>query len=260
MRTRVPALLFLTLATAVGQEPPAGPDMVPSGLRPLIIREQKKSNEVTVVLDPPSAINIADTPAEPAPEPPGLVDDQRPKEPIDDAPVSPAEDTVLLPPPTLPDAPKKQGVIVRVEKIQTASGPVDPADVKLVTPFLAKLPSATPKGWKLETVSTAPSFNREVEISTGSKVTLNIRPHVLIPDTDGSTTFPVNEPGYDSALGYQQTATISAILSNSLRQMEDDSIKMGHAIDSLQQLLISLPKPPAPEPSVEDAPVAKPVR
>ena len=85
-------------------------------------------------------------------------------------------------------------------------------------------------------------------------------PHVLVPDTDGSTTFPVDEPGYDSALGYQQTATIGAILTNSLQRMEEDSKQMGHAIDSLQQLLVSLPKPAEPEPSVENAPVAKPVR
>lgn len=262
MSIRIPAFLLLALTAAPAEEPPAPPlDKVPTGLRPLIVREPRKSNEVTVVLDSPAAVNIVPPSSEPvAEDPPGLGESPDSPPPAETAPEPSQSDDTLPPPPSVPANPKKQGVIVRVEKLLTPSGPVDPADVKLVTPFLAKLPSNTPKGWKLETVSTAPPFTREVEVATGSKITLNIRPHVLIPDTDGSATFPVTEPGYDSALGYRQTSTISAILTDSLQQMETDSKRMGDAIDLLQQLLVSLPKPAAPEIDVTDAPVAKPIR
>lgn len=277
MKLRASFLLLLSLAAARAEESaPQGRDLVPSGLRPLVIREPKKSNEVTVVLEPTPAGEMIPAEEPPVPEPPLLIDtveDPQPAEaemetPPAPAPESDAGDTVspepeisvTPPPPASKEAGEKKGVIVQVEKLLTPSGPVDPADVKLLAPFLAKPASTTPKGWKLETVSSAPPFAREVEIAPGSKITLNIRPHVLVPEADGSTTFPVTEPGYDSALGYHQTATVGAILSESLHRMEDDSKRMGDAIDRLEQLLVSLPKPPEPEISVENAPVAKPVR
>lgn len=270
MKPRIPAILLLSLISATAQEPK--PDLVPSGLKPLVVREPRKSNEVTVVLDAPSFDEPMEESAPPPPEPPPALidnlDSLPPATPEPEAEKKEMKETAPEEAPPAPPAepqspsafPKKQGVIVSVEKLQSPTGPIDPADVKLLAPFLAKPKFKTPEGWKLETVSTAPPFNREVEIAPGSKVTLAIRPHVLIPDTDGATTFPVNEPGYDSALGYEQTATISALLSKSIHQMETDSKQMGDAIDSLQQLLVSLPKPPAPEPSVENAPVAKPVK
>lgn len=275
MKLRVPFLFLLSLAAVRAEEAaPQGRDLVPSGLRPLVVREPKKSNEVTVVLDPPASGDMIPVEEPPIPEPPLLidtVDNPQPAEadaPPAPAPEAPAKDAVapapkisVTPPPPVPKDPaEKKGVIVQVEKLLTPSGPVDPADVKLLAPFLAKPASTTPKGWKLETVSSAPPFAREVEIAPGSKITLNIRPHVLVPEADGANTFPVTEPGYDSALGYHQTATVGAILSESLHRMEDDSKRMGDAIDRLEQLLVSLPKSPEPEISVENAPVAKPVR
>lgn len=222
-------------------------DRVPSGLRPFTTKEPKKANEVTVVLDPPSSSPEMRDP-EPEPMAPSLI-----------------ENASSLPAPE-PDEPvshvikeRKPAVNVRVEKLQTPTGPVDAGMVKLLAPFPAKPLSTIPKGWKLDSSGNAPAFTREVEVTPGSKITLNIRPHVLIPDTDDATTFTVNEPGYEPALGYQQKDTVGAILSNSIRQLEEDSRQMGNAIDRIQQLLVSLPKSPEPV-SEEEPPVAKPVK
>jgi hypothetical protein len=106
----------------------------------------------------------------------------------------------------------------------------------------------------------ATPFTRKVEVARGSEVTLTIRPHLLVPDADGANVFSISEPGYDRSVGYEQTATVGAILSNSIRQLEDDSKHLGNAIDSLQQLLISLPKPelqPQPVELAKPAPVRK---
>ena len=102
----------------------------------------------------------------------------------------------------------------------------------------------------------APPFTREVELATGSKITLTIRPHLLVPEADGANVFAIPEPGYDNPLGYQQTATVGAILSNSIRRLDEDSKQLGTAIDSLQQLLISLPKP-EPQPEAKPANLRK---
>lgn len=244
---------LLTLAacgTAMAQQD-AGhpPDMVPSGLRPFSTKEPKRANEVTVVLDPPSA---------PGDQKPGIAPPPSPRL-IENAQSLPAPEAEPEPPPR-PAPTKKPGVTVRVEKLQTTSGPVDASEVQLLAPFPAKPLSSIPKGWKLDSSGSAPPFTREVEVTPGSKITLNIRPHVLIPDTDGATTFTVSEPGYDASAGYRQSDTVGAILSNSVRQLERDSKQMGDAIDRLQQLLVSLPKAPEP-PTVEPPPpVAKPVR
>lgn len=236
-------------AITAGVSALAQQDRVPSGLRPLSSKEPGKANEVTVVLDPPTA----DVEKEERPRAalPPLIEN------ADSLPAPEKDQEPSIRPPVLVG--KKQDVIVRVEKLQTPTGPVDPGDVQLLAPFPAKLPGAVPKGWKLDSSGSAPPFTREVEISPGSKITLNIRPHVLIPDADGSTTFSVQEPGYESSLGYQQKETVSAILSKSIQQLEDDSKQMGDAIDQLQQLLVSLPKSEDAE-NVQSPPAAKPVQ
>lgn len=249
MKPHLVILTFAACGAAMAQENPGSVDMVPSGLRPFSTKEPKKANEVTVVLDPPSA------PGVPKPGP------QLPPSPalIENAQSLPAPEAELEPAPRLIPS-KKPGVTVRVEKLQTTSGPVDASEVQLLAPFPAKPLTSIPKGWKLDSSGSAPPFTREVEVTPGSKITLNIRPHVLIPDTDGTTNFTVSEPGYDASLGYHQTDTVGAILSNSVRQLEQDSKQMGDAIDRLQQLLVSLPKAPEPEPVEPPPPVAKPVR
>jgi len=240
---------------------------------PVLIRppkgEMRKSNEVTVVLDPPSDSPVT----KPSPTPPaGLLENlnglslDETEKPSERSPAKPPAEESSSPDATSPDQeepPERpvtkptQGVNVRVEKLQTATGPVDPAKVKLLAPFPAKPLASIPSGWKLDPNSAAPPFNREVEIAPGSKIALSIRPHVLVPETNGSSTFTVNEPGYQSDQGYGQKDTVGAVLATSVRQLDEDSRQMGIAIDNLQQLLISLPSPAPVEPP---PPVAKPVK
>ncbi|MEI6675008.1 MAG: hypothetical protein WCO57_07510, partial [Verrucomicrobiota bacterium] len=136
---------------------------------------------------------------------------------------------------------------VQVEKLQTGSGTLDPKTVKLLAPFPAKPLAAIPSGWRLEASTHAPPFIRKVELAPGASITLNIRPHLLVPDANGSTVFSIAEPGFDPALGYRQAQTVSAILASSIQQLDEDAKQLGHAIAQLQQLVSSLPQP-APKP------------
>ena len=237
-------------------------------------QNDKASNEVTVVLEPEAPPPAAsEKPAAAAPEagkpaetPPASVSpvfvNGRPPEgsAVVDGHAK-EEHTPEAGVPLPEEEPKKEeeGLAVRVEKLHGGIGAIDPTKVKLLAPFPAKPLAQAPAGWHLEAKNHAPPFTREVELSPGSKITLSIRPHLLVPDADGASVFTISEPGYDKTLGYQQTATVGAILSNSIRQLDDDAKRLGVAIDSLQQLLISLPKP---EPALmpEQAPRAIPAR
>lgn len=224
------------------------PDPVLDAIQKFRDRDQEKPNEVSVVLDPVG-------------EAPATLEEQ--SKPVLVTGKPPEETTVATPPEPTPadtvateaEPPKPEnGLAVRVEKLHTGNGAIDPAQVKLLAPFPAKPLAQPPAGWRLDASDSAPPFTREVEIAPGSKITLTIRPHLLIPDANGADVFTISEPGYENTLGYQQTATVGAILSNSIRQLEEDSRQLGDAIDSLQQLLVSLPKPePRPQPEPKPA-------
>jgi len=139
-----------------------------------------------------------------------------------------------------------QGPTVQVENLQTANGPIDPKTVKVLAPFPAKPLGPVPTGWRLDAANHAPTFTRKVELAEQASVVLKIRPQVLVPDADGSTLFSIQEPGYDPAFGYHQAKTVSHILTNSIRQLDDDSKALGNAIERLEQLLGSLPRPAVP--------------
>jgi hypothetical protein len=146
-----------------------------------------------------------------------------------------------------PKTPEPQGVTVQVEPGKGGTGKIDAASIKLLAPFPAKPLSQPPAGWKLERPEDVPSITQEVELKNGTRIPLSIRPHVLVPDADGANVIGVQEPGYDPTLGYAQAGTISAVLASSVERMEDDSRKLGDALDRLGQLLSSLPVPePAP--------------
>jgi hypothetical protein len=236
-------------------------DPVLDALQEFNKRDKDKPNEVTVVLDP-----IGQPPA-PMPEPAPPVEPTTPAEPPAAVIVTgkPPEGTEVAPEPAPREAvavapdeatPKAtDGLAVRVEKLHTGKGSIDPAEVKLFAPFPAKPLAQPPAGWHLDASNTAPPFTREVELAPGTTVTLTIRPHLLVPDADGATVFTIPEPGFDNKLGYAQTATVGANLSNSIRRLDEDAKQLGTAIDSLQQLLVSLPKPePKPEPQPEARP------
>ena len=223
-------------------------DAVRDAIHKFNTRDKSAPNEVTAVLDdvePPAAIPVGDgpKPAEtPASGPAGVIT----KNPPDATEKATAAPTQEFPVP-------ETGLAVRVEKLQSGNGTVDPAQVKLTAPFPAKPLAAAPAGWHLDVSDNAPPFTREVEISAGTKITLTIRPHILVPDANGAEVFALSEPGYDHPLGSRQTATVGAVLATSIRQLDEDSKQLSNAIDNLQQLLISLPKP-EPRPHLETKP------
>ncbi|MBC8125777.1 MAG: hypothetical protein H8M99_01335 [Gloeobacteraceae cyanobacterium ES-bin-144] len=236
-------------------------DPVQEAIRKFNQRETEKPNEVTVILDPSITPTTAPkeeaktAPAESAnPTEPVLVTGKPPKNAglanqPETPPASPSEKE------TEASVPKpEQGLAVHVEKIQSGKGNLDPSQVKLLAPFPAKPLYAPPKGWRFESSENTPPFIREVELSPGKKITLKVRPHLLVPVSNTTDVFSVAEPGFDSALGYNQTTTVGAIISNSVKQLENDSNLLGETIDNLQQLLTSLPKPPEPPPAVPEAP------
>ena len=225
-------------------------DPVLDALQEFSTRDKDKPNEVTVVLDPVGEPPVA-VPVEP-PEP--VVVTGKPPEGIDLAPEPAPPEAIAIAPDEVSPTPTG-GLAVRVEKLHTGEGAIDPAQVRLFAPFPAKPLAQPPAGWHLDASSSAPPFTREVEVAPGTTITLTIRPHLLVPDADGADVFTIPEPGYDNTLGYAQKATVGAILSHSLRQLDEDSKQLGAAIDRLQQLLVSLPKPePTPEVPVEIKP------
>jgi len=151
-----------------------------------------------------------------------------------------------------PKTPEPEGVTVRVEPGKDGGGKVDAASVKLLAPFPAKPLSQPPSGWRLEHPEDVPAITKKVDLENGTTISLSIRPHLLVPDADGANVIAVSEPGYDASLGYAQAGTISAVLANSVERMEEDSRKLGDAIDRLGQLLGSLPTPEPPPPVAKE--------
>jgi len=158
-----------------------------------------------------------------------------------------------------PPEPEPEGVKVSVEPGSAGNKAVAASAVKLLAPFPAKPLAQPPAGWRLEHPKEMPPFTRDVPLSNGTHITLSIRPHLLVPDADGAAVIAVKEPGYEPAKRYAQTGTMSAVLSTSIEQLDDDSRKMSEAIDRLEQLLGSLPVPEAP-PAAAPSPIRKPQR
>lgn len=269
------AILALTLLTAVwsaAQTSPPDPDADPiqAAIDQFESNRRNKSKppaEVSVVLPPPdpkTAPVVIEAKPEPTPKDtpkaPVLVIGKAPQDAEEPKDAKIAEEPA--PPTTTPDdsPPKpRKGLEVRVEKIKVGSESLDPSLVKLHAPFPAKPLNQAPAGWHLETSKTAPPFTRDVELAPGKQITLTVRPHILVPDTNGAGVFNIPEPGFDPSLGYHQNATVGAVIADSIRQLDDDAKELGTVIDHLQQLLVSLPKPePAPAPAPATKPATKP--
>jgi hypothetical protein len=236
------ACLWSGLAALQAQtvSPPPSDDAVLEAIQEFRNRGGGVANEVSVVLDLPDDEEIPTPPTSGNPTP------ESTPEPAAESTATPAAANPA-PEPASPEP--RKGLEVRVEKLQTGTGPIDPGEVKLLAPFPAKPLAEAPPGWRLESSEKVPPFTREVELSPGKTITLKIRPHLLVPEADGVNSFGISEPGFDPALGYHQSATVGAILSSSIRQLENDSKSLSAAIDGLQQLLVSLPEPAAePEP------------
>ena len=247
-----------SLAQNVREEPKSDP--VLDAIQEFNKRDKSKPNEVSVVLEntPQQTVEVKDVPADKESDAVAavLVTGKPPDAPVVVTTPEPEPDNSIEVESQEKTSAPENGLAVRVESLQAGGGPIDPSKVRLLAPFPAKPLAAAPAGWHLDSSETAPPFTREVEISPGTKITLNIRPHLLVPDADGAQVFSVSEPGYVNSLGYQQTDTVGAILSNSIRQLDEDSKQLGDAIDRLQQLLVSLPKPEI-QPEIKPATVRK---
>ncbi|MEK6231419.1 MAG: hypothetical protein N2A42_06170 [Luteolibacter sp.] len=222
---------------------------------------KKPKEEIVVVLPPPEAPSdpVEEEPADPisvehpdtAEEPPTdeivpELAEEEPKlvtgiTPVEEPEVPPSAQEELPSPETAPE--EKQGLAIRVESIRDGSGEIDPGQVKLKASFSAKSLSPNPDGWILEKSEQAPAFHEEITLRPGKTISLTIRPHILAPASDGANTFAVVEPGFDVSEGYRQSNTVSAILENSVAQLDRDALLLGNAISDLHQLLASLPKP-----------------
>lgn len=230
------ACLALTLPAAPAQDIPpkeSERDPVLSGLTEGFGENELPSVSVDISATAPS-LNGDDFSLDPAPEQESTATEPAPPEESEPAP------------------PEPEGVSVSVEPGVDGAAKVDATAVKLLAPFPAKPLFQPPAGWRLEHPEEVPTFIRQVPLANGTRISLAIRPHLLVPDADGDQVLAVHEPGYDPALRYAQTGTTGAVLASSVERMEEDSRKMSDALDRLSQLLSSLPAtpaPPAPQPS-----------
>jgi len=244
-------VISLLCLLAVGWGNAQNPVSSSSGeLRPVTVGKLQKPNEVTVVLPPPEPTAPAsETPIAEKKEAPSPESTPKPE------PAPPTAATV-----DRPEEEPKQGLSVRVERLQTGSAEIDPEKVKLLAPFPAKLLARSPQGWKIESSENAPPITREVELAPGKRISLSVRPHLLVAESDRSNVFQIAEPGYDPAHGYRQNTTVGAILSKSVLQLDNDSRQLGTVIDQLQQLLVSLPQAPSAAPESPDLQPRAPIR
>lgn len=140
-----------------------------------------------------------------------------------------------------------RGVDVQVSRVKGDLDSLDPEQVSVKAPFPAKPLTPAPAGWKfIRNDDPESGFDREVELTPGTALKLTIRPHILVPDTDGAGTFGVVEPGFEHTLQYRQTETVGSLLGESIRRLREDDARMGDAILRLEQLLVSLPTDPEP--------------
>jgi hypothetical protein len=223
--------------------------------------DEDMAGEPTEEITPETADETAEEAAdEGALEPDAAKDEETTAAGAGDLPEQARDEEMPAAPELLEEAPPGDpapGLAVRVEKLQSGDQAIDPAQVRVLAPFPAKLLAQSPAGWRIESPASAPHFTREVELAPGKHISLTVRPHVLVPDADGATVFSIPEPGYSAPLGYHQNATVGAILSNSIRQLDKDARELGDAIDQLQQLLVSLPKAAEPPAVPEVQPVNK---
>ena len=238
------ALIISTVVQAQNVQPPEN-DPIQAAIDAFNQRTSKEAKEVTVVLPPPepSTSDKKDGSHKKA----EAGDPSAANKPLLVTGKPPADSSLIdaesgdIDPMLEKDAKPKTGLQVRIATIQGDSGKIDPTKIRLLAPFPPKPLNPAPSGWHYITSKTAPSFSRDVELSPGKKVTLTIRPHILVPDHVDATIFTVPEPGFKTALGFDQKATVSAILTDSISSLEEDSKELEHVIDQLEQLLVSLP-------------------
>lgn len=143
-------------------------------------------------------------------------------------------------PPDAPAPPAPKGVAVQIEGGSSASR-VPPDQIRLLAPFPAKPLDTPPVGWRLVQPNETPPYSKKVELAGGSEITLKIRPHVLVPDVDQSTSFHLSEPGFHAADQYAQQETVGAVLADSIVSLDEQGDRLDAASQRLRELLSSLP-------------------
>lgn len=230
-------------------------DAVSQAIQKFEKSRRPSTNEVTVTLPPPQTSSTpgitssSDTQTTPGPTNAPAAS-QSPSPPPQVPPTPEVSEPPAPPPAPESPAPSTQdpapsGISTDVRKIESDDRPLDISSIKILAPFPAKPLAHAPAGWRIEPSAQIPPFTEEVELEKGKTITLSVKPHVLVADTDGFLSFTIPEPGYNTDLEYQQNATIGAILAGSIRQLDEDSKKLSSALEQLDQLLISLPKPKA---------------
>jgi hypothetical protein len=142
------------------------------------------------------------------------------------------------------DAGEERGVQVSVSSVSGKLESLDPSEITIKAPFPAKPLAPAPAGWKLaRSEDPEAGFEQAVEIVPGTGMKLTIRPHVLVPDSDGIATFAVLEPGFQPSLQYRQVDTVGCMLGESIRHLKADEERIGESIRRLEELLVSLPNP-----------------
>ncbi|MCH7227158.1 hypothetical protein [Haloferula sp. A504] len=148
------------------------------------------------------------------------------------------------------DPGERSGVTIEIEG-GTNTGRYDADQVKLLAPFPAKPLIAPPSGWKIVQPEGLPAFSETAELPNGTELNLSIRPHLLVPDADGSRIFALSEPGFDARLGYAQTDTIGSVLADTIHALDENGERLDDAARRLSELLDSLPAA-APEEGEEE--------
>lgn len=208
--------------------------------------EQEDSEERKAVLvtgkppedDTPETEAISDEPESQISESPNFAETSTP-EPIDQEQIDTELSEAETPEP--PARPNEPGLEIRVESIRQGTGILEPEKINLRASFPAKPLATPPSGWLMEKTEEAPAIKRDVELQPGTVISLDIKPHVLVPDSDGDQIFAINEPGFIAPDKYRQSQTVSAILAKSVIQLDEDAKQLGNALSELQQILSSLP-------------------
>jgi hypothetical protein len=138
-----------------------------------------------------------------------------------------------------------EGIQIQVEKVSGRSGDSSElGEVKISSPWPAKPLDEPPLGWRyIPAPEGIDPYRTTVKLGESSSVNLAITPYVLVPVSDGRNVIRISEPGYQPELSYLQNQTVGAILQHSTEKIEQQEKLTGAAIQRLQQLLSSLPKP-----------------
>lgn len=156
-----------------------------------------------------------------------------------------SELTPLTPTPPEVEKPVNEGIQIQVEKSNgKAGGGAGNGEVKITSPWPAKPLDVPPLGWKyIPAPAGIEPYRTTVKLGDSDSVNLAITPYVLVPASDGRNVIRISEPGYQPSQNNLQQSTIGSILQQSTEEIERNERQTGAAIQRLQQLLSSLPKP-----------------